>query len=71
MPVKLMLSAKQPLAKPEMKMKKIFLSDSHVLESSSAQQQAAREFSDYLVPALGEVVAPTTRKIPTVCILNL
>lgn len=50
MPVMLMLSAKQPLAKPEIKMKKMLLSDSHVLERSSAQQQATRECSEYLVP---------------------
>lgn len=71
MPIMLMLSAKKPLAKPEIKMRKILHSDSHVLESSPAQQKAPREFSEYLVPALGNVVAPATREIPTVSILNL
>lgn len=71
MPVMLMLSAKTSLAKPEIKMKKILQSDSHVLQSSSAQQKATREFSEYLIPALQEVVAPATREIPTVRILNL
>lgn len=71
MPVMPMLSAKKPLAKPEIKMKKILQSDSHVLESFSVQQKATREFTEYLAPALEKVVAPTTREIPTACILNL
>lgn len=49
MPVMVMLSAKKPLAKPEIKMKKMLQSDSHVLESSLAQQKATREFSEYLL----------------------
>lgn len=71
MPVMVMLSAKKPLAKPEIKMKKMLQSDSHVLESSLAQQKATREFSEYFAPALGKAAAPATREIPTVCILNL
>lgn len=71
MPVMLMLSAKKPLAKPEIKMRKMLQSDSHVLERSLVQQKATREFSEYLIPALGKVVAPAAREIPTVCILNL